>query len=191
LIDVQAFNRALREIDITVVEKLVQDSLSQGIPAYEILNKGLIGVMSIVGVEFKANQLWVPEVLLAARNMHRGIALLKPVLLEKETSSQGTLVIDTVYGDIRDIGKNIVSVLMEGFGFRVIDLGINVPAEGFISAVAEHQPDIIGLSALLSCRGSGSVMTFASVGGGVGAGIIAGLAQPTKRATKTIVRMLR
>jgi len=150
LIDVQAYNKALRQIDITVVEKLVQDALNQGIPAHKILNKGLIGAMSIVGVEFKANQIWVPEVLLAARNMHRGIAILKPVLSEKESSSQGTLVIGTVYGDIHDIGKNIVSVLMEGSGFRVIDLGTNVPADGFVAAVAKHQPDIIGLSALLT-----------------------------------------
>ena len=150
LIDVQVFNNALREVDVAIVEKLVQDALGDGIPPHEILNEGLIAAMGKVGADFKANKLWVPEVLLAARNMHQGIALLKPVLLEKDASSQGTLVIGTVYGDIHDIGKNIVSVLMEGSGFRVIDLGTNVSADGFVAAVQRHEPDILGLSALLT-----------------------------------------
>ena len=150
LIDVQEFNKALREVDITIVEKLVQDALQEGIPACKILNEGLIGAMGIVGAEFKANEIWVPEVLLAARNMHQGVALLKPVLREKETLSRGTLVIGTVYGDIHDIGKNIVSVLMEGSGFNVIDLGTNVSINGFVEAVEKHKPDILGLSALLT-----------------------------------------
>ena len=150
LIDVQVFNNALREVDVAIVEKLVQDTLGDGIPPREILNEGLIAAMGKVGADFKANKLWVPEVLLAARNMHQGIALLKPVLLEKDASSQGTLVIGTVYGDIHDIGKNIVSVLMEGSGFRVIDLGTNVSADGFVAAVQRHEPDILGLSALLT-----------------------------------------
>lgn len=150
LIDVQVFNNALREVDVAIVEKLVQDTLGDGIPPHEILNEGLIAAMGKVGADFKANKLWVPEVLLAARNMHQGIALLKPVLLQKDASSQGTLVIGTVYGDIHDIGKNIVSVLMEGSGFRVIDLGTNVSADGFVAAVQRHEPDILGLSALLT-----------------------------------------
>ncbi|MBA7562827.1 Glutamate mutase sigma subunit [subsurface metagenome] len=150
MIDVQEFNRALREVDITIVEKLVQDALQEGIPAGKILNEGLIGAMGIVGAEFKANEIWVPEVLLAARNMHQGVALLKPVLLEKEALSRGTLVIGTVCGDIHDIGKNIVSVLMEGSGFNVIDLGTNVSTDGFVEAVEKHKPDILGLSALLT-----------------------------------------
>jgi len=150
LIDVQEFNKALREVDITIVEKLVQNALQEGIPAHKILNEGLIGAMGIVGAEFKANEIWVPEVLLAARNMHQGVALLKPVLLEKETLSRGTLVIGTVCGDIHDIGKNIVSVLMEGSGFNVIDLGTNVSINGFVEAVEKHKPDILGLSALLT-----------------------------------------
>lgn len=150
LIDVQVFNNALREIDVAIVENLVQDTLGEGIPPREILNEGLIAAMGMVGADFKANKLWVPEVLLAARNMHQGIALLKPVLLQKDASSQGTLVIGTVYGDIHDIGKNIVAVLMEGSGFRVIDLGTNVSAGGFVAAVQRHEPDILGLSALLT-----------------------------------------
>lgn len=150
MINVKVFNRALREADITIIEKLVQDTLGEGVPSQKILNEGLIAAMGIVGAEFKANEIWVPEVLLAARNMHRGIALLKLALVEKEAFSKGTLVIGTVLGDIHDIGKNIVSVLMEGSGLKVIDLGTNVPTEGFVAAVREHEPEILGLSALLT-----------------------------------------
>ena len=150
MIDIQAFNRGLRELDTSPIERLVQEYLREGIPAQTILNEGLIGAMGIVGREFKAKEIWVPDVLLAARNMHRGIALLRPILLEEETPSKGTLLIGTVHGDIHDIGKNIVSVLMEGSGFKVIDLGINVPIEGFLEAVEKHEPAIVGLSALLT-----------------------------------------
>ncbi|TET75768.1 MAG: cobalamin-binding protein [Dehalococcoidia bacterium] len=150
MIDVQMFNKALRETDITIVERLVKGCLQQGIPAQTILNDGLIGAMNIVGQEFKAKEIWVPDVLLAARNMHSGITILKPVLLEVQAPTKGTLVIGTVQGDIHDIGKNIVSVLMEGSGFQVIDLGVNVSTEGFLEAIERHKPTIVGLSALLT-----------------------------------------
>ena len=150
MIDVKAFHNALQELDISVVGKLVQEHLKQDISAETILNDGLIGAMSIVGRDFKAREIWVPDVLLAARNMHSGVAILKPVLLEVKAQTKGTLVIGTVQGDIHDIGKNIVLVLMEGSGFEVIDLGVNVPTEGFIRAIEKHQPAVIGLSALLT-----------------------------------------
>ncbi len=150
MIDVNAVHKALQDLDTAVVDTLVNDYLSQGVPAEEILNEGLIGAMSIVGRQFKAKEVWVPDVLLAARNMHSGVAVLKPVLLEGQASSRGTLVIGTVQGDIHDIGKNIVSVLMEGSGFQVIDLGVNVPTDGFLQAIEKHQPDVLGLSALLT-----------------------------------------
>ncbi|MFC1903455.1 corrinoid protein [Chloroflexota bacterium] len=150
MIDVKAFHKALQELDISVVEKLVREHLKQGISAEIILNDGLIGAMNIVGRDFKAKEIWVPDVLLAARNMHSGVAILKPGLLEIKAQTKGTLVIGTVQGDIHDIGKNIVSVLMEGSGFEVIDLGVNVPAEGFLQAIEKHQPAVIGLSALLT-----------------------------------------
>ena len=150
MIDVKAFHNALQELDISVVGKLVKEHLKQGISAETILNDGLIGAMSIVGRDFKAREIWVPDVLLAARNMHSGVAILKPVLLEVKAQTKGTLVIGTVQGDIHDIGKNIVLVLMEGSGFEVVDLGVNVPTEGFIRAIEKHQPAVIGLSALLT-----------------------------------------
>ncbi len=150
MVDVNAFHRALQELDTSAVDGLVQAALQKGTPAETILNEGLIGAMSIVGRHFKAKEIWVPDVLLAARNMHRGIAILKPALLEGQSTSKSTLVIGTVQGDIHDIGKNIVSVLMEGSGFEVIDLGVNVPTGVFLEAVEKHRPAIVGLSALLT-----------------------------------------
>ena len=150
MVDVNAFHQALQELDTSAVNGLVQAALQQGTPAETILNDGLIAAMSIVGRHFKAKEIWVPDVLLAARNMHSGIAILKPVLLKGQSTSKGTLVIGTVQGDIHDIGKNIVSVLMEGSGFEVIDLGVNVPTGVFLETVEKHHPDILGLSALLT-----------------------------------------
>ncbi len=150
MVDVNAFHQALQELDTSAVNGLVQAALQQGTPAETILNEGLIAAMSIVGRHFKAKEVWVPDVLLAARNMHSGIAILKPALLKGQSTSKGTLVIGTVQGDIHDIGKNIVSVLMEGSGFEVIDLGVNVPTGVFLETVEKHHPDILGLSALLT-----------------------------------------
>ena len=150
MVDVNAFHRALRELDTSTVDALVQAALQQDTPAETILNEGLIAAMSIVGRLFKAKEIWVPDVLLAARNMHSGIAILKPVMLEVRSPAKGTLVIGTVQGDIHDIGKNIVAVLMEGSGFKVIDLGVNVPTGVFLEAVEKQRPDIVGLSALLT-----------------------------------------
>ena len=150
MIDVKALHRALRELDTSPIERLVQGYLRQGIAAQRILNDGLIGAMNIVGQEFKANEIWVPDVLLAARNMRNGMDILEPALREVEAPTKGTLVIGTVRGDIHDIGKNIVSVLMEGSGLKVVDLGVNVSTDGFLEAIDRHEPSIVGLSALLT-----------------------------------------
>jgi len=150
MVDVEAFNESLRELDIAHTGKLVRQYIEQGIPAQMILNDGLIGAMGIVGQEFKAKELWVPEVLLAARNMHEGINVLRPLLLKEDVPAKGIFVIGTVQGDIHDIGKNIVVILMEGHGFNVVDLGVNVSTNAFVEAVAKHRPDIVGMSALLT-----------------------------------------
>lgn len=150
MIDVNAVHKALHDLDISVINSLVNDYLAQGIPPETILNEGLIGAMSITGRQFKAKEVWVPDVLLAARNMHSGVAIMKPILLEVQASSKGIIVIGTVQGDIHDIGKNIVAVLMEGSGFEVIDLGVNISTDGFLEAIEKHQPDVLGLSALLT-----------------------------------------
>jgi len=144
------FYRALREVEYTMVEGLVKKALAEEHPAAEVLNEGLIAGMSIVGREFKARELWVPDVLLAARNMQRGIEILKPLFSKEGHGSKGKIVLGTVKGDIHDIGKNLVAIMMTGSGFEVIDLGVDVPAEKFLAAAQEHRPQIIGLSALLT-----------------------------------------
>ena len=150
MIDVEAFNRGLRELDTLPIKNLVKEYLRQGVPAQMILSDGLIGAMGIVGQEFKAKELWVPEILLAARNMHKGIDVLRPVLLREDVPAKSIFVIGTVQGDIHDIGKNIVVIIMEAHGFNVVDLGVNVPTNAFVEAVAKHRPDIVGMSALLT-----------------------------------------
>ena len=144
------FYRALREVEFTMVESLVKKALSEGQAAAEVLNGGLIAGMAIVGREFKARELWVPDVLLAARNMQRGIEILKPLLSKEGRDSKGKIILGTVKGDIHDIGKNLVAIMMTGSGFEVIDLGVDVSPEKFLAAAKEHKPQIIGLSALLT-----------------------------------------
>ena len=150
MIDVEVFNRGLRGLNTLPIENLVREYLNQGVSAQAILNDGLIQAMSMVGEGFKANELWVPDILLAARNMQKGIDVLKSVLLEEDISARGVLVIGTVQGDIHDVGKNIVAVLMKAHGFNVIDLGVNVPVNTFLEAVDKYKPDIVGMSALLT-----------------------------------------
>ncbi|MDO8955910.1 MAG: corrinoid protein [Deltaproteobacteria bacterium] len=144
------FYRVLREVEFGPIEELVKKALSEGHSAPQVLNEGLIAGMSIIGQEFKARDLWVPDVLLAARNMHRGIEILKPMFPKEGSGSKGKIVLGTVKGDIHDIGKNLVSIMMIGSGFEVVDLGVDVPAEKFVATIKEHQPQIIGLSALLT-----------------------------------------
>ncbi|PCJ50501.1 MAG: cobalamin-binding protein [Gammaproteobacteria bacterium] len=116
----------------------------------DVLTEALVGGMSIVGVDFRDGILFVPEVLLSANAMKGGMAILKPLLSESDSVSAGKMVIGTVKGDIHDIGKNLVKMMMEGGGFEVIDLGINQTAENFFAALEEHKPDILGMSALLT-----------------------------------------
>jgi 5-methyltetrahydrofolate--homocysteine methyltransferase len=124
--------------------------LDRGWDAKKVLDDALVGGMNIVGEDFRDGILFVPEVLLAANAMKAGMALLKPILSETGAEPVGKLVIGTVKGDIHDIGKNLVGMMMEGAGFEVIDLGINTDAETYIAALKEHQPNILGMSALLT-----------------------------------------
>lgn len=148
--ETKRFYAALRDTRPKTMEALVKEYIDKGISPIAVLNEGLIGAMGIIGQEFKACQVWVPEVLLAARNMHRGIEILKPELLRNNVPSKGKFLIGTVKGDIHDIGKNLVTMMMTGAGYQVIDLGIDIPKERFIEAIAQEKPDIIGLSALLT-----------------------------------------
>ena len=136
--------------DINVVESEVNKALSEGAEARSILTKGLIGGMSIVGERFKAGDMFLPEVLVCASAMHKGLDIVKPLLAKSGQKAMGRVVIGTVAGDIHDIGKRIVGFLLEGGGFEVIDLGVNVPDESFAQTVEEHNPDILGMSALLT-----------------------------------------
>ena len=147
--EIKRFYAALRDTHLQTMETLVKEYIEKKISPIIILNEGLIGAMGIIGQEFKACQLWVPEVLLAARNMHRGIEILKPELLRNNVPSKGKFLIGTVKGDIHDIGKNLVTMMMTGAGYEVIDLGIDIPKERFLETIEKDRPDIIGLSALL------------------------------------------
>jgi methylmalonyl-CoA mutase cobalamin-binding domain/chain len=124
--------------------------LDRGWPADRVLNDALVEGMRIVGIDFRDGILFVPEVLLAANAMKAGMALLRPLLAETGAQRIGKVVIGTVKGDIHDIGKNLVAMMLEGAGFEVINLGINNPVENFLSALEEHRPDILGMSALLT-----------------------------------------
>ena len=124
--------------------------LGRGWEAKRVLDEALVGGMNIVGADFRDGILFVPEVLLAANAMKAGMAVLKPILSETGAEPIGKMVIGTVKGDIHDIGKNLVGMMMEGAGFDVIDLGINNPVENYLNAIEEHKPDIVGMSALLT-----------------------------------------
>ncbi|MGI9622438.1 MAG: corrinoid protein [Acidimicrobiales bacterium] len=124
--------------------------LARGWPADKVLNDALVEGMRIVGIDFRDGILFVPEVLLAANAMKAGMAILRPLLAETGAESAGTVVIGTVKGDIHDIGKNLVAMMLEGAGFEVFDIGINTDVDEYLEALEEHKPDILGMSALLT-----------------------------------------
>ncbi len=132
-----------------IVVALVQQALDEGVPAESILNDGLLAGLDILGEKFRNNEVFVPEVLVAARAMNAGTALLKPYLAS-DASAKGKVVIGTVKGDLHDIGKNLIRMMFEGKGFEVIDLGVDVPAEKFVETAKNEKCDIIALSALLT-----------------------------------------
>ena len=133
-----------------IVKELVGQAIEQGIPAAEILEKGLMAGMNVVGEKFKNNQVYVPEVLVAARAMNMGAALLKPLLADGESTSAGKVCIGTVKGDLHDIGKNLVKMMMEGKGLEVIDLGTDVAPETYVETAVKENCRIICCSALLT-----------------------------------------
>ena len=132
------------------VEAEVHELLGRGMVPYDVLTSGLVAGMDIVGIDFRDGILFVPEVLMAAKAMKAGMEILRPLLASTGAQQIGTMVVGTVKGDIHDIGKNLVGMMMEGAGFKVINLGINCDADKFLAAYKEHQPDIIGMSALLT-----------------------------------------
>ena len=150
MIDFRDISEALQIGDADSVREMVGTALIEGVSPKEILNNGLIDGMNIIGMKFKNSEVYVPEVLIAARAMYAGMDLLKPKLVETGIKNIGKVVIGTVKGDLHDIGKNLVKMMLEGAGFEVIDLGVDVSVEKFVSAVIEYHPDIVGMSALLT-----------------------------------------
>jgi 5-methyltetrahydrofolate--homocysteine methyltransferase len=132
------------------VAAATQKALNEGMSAGEILNQGLIAGMDIVGRDFKAGDLFIPEVILCARAMHAGLEVLRPLLIETGNASLGKVVIGTVAGDLHDIGKNLVSMMLEGAGFEIIDLGTDVQPEEFVEIARAEGANLVGMSALLT-----------------------------------------
>jgi len=150
MIDKEKFYTALSQGKMDEVKKLTQEALNGGESPDVILKQGLIQAMDQIGVRFKNGDIYIPEVLIAARAMHAGMVVLKPILSKSNSPMAGKVIIGTVKGDLHDIGKNLVIMMLEGGGFEVVDLGIDVPPEKFIQAVNEHHPQVVGMSALLT-----------------------------------------
>ena len=133
-----------------VVVENVTAEISNGTPVDDILNKGLIKSMDVIGAKFSSGEVFVPEMLMAAKAMQAGLEVLKPRLAGDTATQKGTVIIGTVKGDLHDIGKNLVSMMVEGAGFNVVDLGVDVKIEDLMGALQKEKPDILGLSALLT-----------------------------------------
>jgi 5-methyltetrahydrofolate--homocysteine methyltransferase len=145
-----AISTAVIEGNLNDIAELTEDALDDGLEAQEILNNGLMPGMDHVGVEFRAGNMFVPEVLRSARTMQSSMDILKPLLAESGVKMVGKVLLGTVKGDLHDIGKNLVGMMCEGAGFEVKDLGKDIAPEGFVAAVKEFEPDIVGMSALLT-----------------------------------------
>jgi 5-methyltetrahydrofolate--homocysteine methyltransferase len=142
--------QAIIDMDIDAAARLTKEALDAGNAPQKIIDEALIGGMKVVGERFRENEMFIPEVLMAARAMHAGLDILKPLLIEGQHEPAGVLVIATVKGDVHDIGKNLVAMMFEGAGFKVIDLGTDVAPDAIVKAVKEQDPDLVGLSTLLT-----------------------------------------
>ena len=162
MVELKELQEALFRGDILKVKESTQRALWEKIEPKEILEQGLIKGMKVVGIKFKNNEIFLPEVLLASQAMYGGLELLQPELIKSGVKAVGKVIIGTAKGDLHDIGKNLVAMMLRGGGFEVIDLGIDVPPEKFLKASQEHQPDIVGISALLTTTmiGMGDVITI-------------------------------
>jgi len=150
MIDLKELSEVLFRGDVSRVKEITLRALQEKKDPKEILEQGLIKGMSIVGEKFKNNEIFLPEVLLASQAMHGGLELLQPRLTKSGVKAVGKVVIGTARGDLHDIGKNLVAIMLRGGGFEVIDLGIDVSPEKFLKAIQEHQPNIVGISAMLT-----------------------------------------
>ena len=148
--DFNKLAEAVFQGDIAKVKTITQELIDAGVDPMQIVDKGLLGGMEIIAPKFKAGEMFIPEVMLSAKSLGEGIKLVKPLLAEDQAAARGTFVMGTVKGDLHDIGKNLVVMLVESGGFNVIDLGIDVPAEKFVEAIKEHKPAVVGMCALLT-----------------------------------------
>jgi len=148
--DINQISEALVAIESDRLKTLVQAALDQGLPAKDILNQGLISAMDIVGDRMEKGDMFIPEVLMCAKAMSEAIGILKPHLSAEESSAAARIVIGTVKGDLHDIGKNLVAMMLQSGGFEVINLGVDVAPEAFVDSLREHQPHVLALSALLT-----------------------------------------
>jgi 5-methyltetrahydrofolate--homocysteine methyltransferase len=148
--DLTQLSDAVERGDLDLVTRLTRGLLESGADAGDILDRGLIAAMEVVGVKFKEGELFVPEVLISAKAMHAGLAVLRPLLSASGVKARGRVVMGTVKGDLHDIGKSLVSMMLEGSGFDVIDLGADVPVEKFVATAKEREAHVIGMSALLT-----------------------------------------
>ncbi len=155
-------SQAVQGGDSKQVVQLVEAALKNDIPATDILDKGLVPGVQALGVRFKEGEVFLPEILVSIRAMNQGLSILKPLFTGKEINKLGTIVLGTVEGDIHDIGKNLVKLMLESSGFRVIDLGVNVPANSFVESARESNADIVAISALLT-------VTMTGIAGVIGA----------------------
>ena len=147
---IQKIAQAVEAGKAKIVTGLVQEALDEGFAPMDILNQGLIDAMGVIGEKFKNNEIFVPEMLVAARAMKKGVEVVKPHLGDGSAAVKGKLIIGTVQGDLHDIGKNLVSMMIESAGFEVIDLGVDVPKEKFIEGVSDPDVVLVGCSALLT-----------------------------------------
>jgi 5-methyltetrahydrofolate--homocysteine methyltransferase len=148
--DLVQLSEALQKMDIAGVKKLTEEAIAAGIDPQKILSDGLISGMDVAGGKFKRNEIFIPEMLVIAKAMNEALAILKPKLIEVGAKPIAKAVIGTVKGDVHDIGKNMLGMMLEGAGLEVIDLGYDVPPEKFVEAIKDVNPEILGMSALLS-----------------------------------------
>lgn len=148
--DLSGLADAVIKGDISQVTELTNNALSEHVDLNDIINNGLIAGMNVIGERFKNNEIFIPEVMISARAMHAGMEILKPLFSAQGVEPKGVVVIATVKGDVHDIGKNLVAMMFESAGFKVIDLGIDIDAAKIIKAIKEHEPNILALSTLLT-----------------------------------------
>jgi 5-methyltetrahydrofolate--homocysteine methyltransferase len=159
----ERLSTAILEGDAEKAPRLVERGLKEGLAAKDILDNGLVPGMNEVGVRFKAGDMFVPEVLMSADAMQASLVVLRPELVASGAKLIGKIIMGTVKGDLHDIGKNLVGMMCEGAGFEVVDIGFNVDPEKFIAAIKEHQPDIVGMSALLTTTMRAMALTIRAI----------------------------